>query len=186
MDRKLNWNSGWLDEIELVYEKAEEKEEAGQLLEKLEQAALENGLFIHDLVLCGASMGSYTAVNAAAYLHENYGINANYVLSFDAGMHWTVPNHVLTAEQSDSVAAAGTKLMLFEGDNVGMNKAAIQVMVLHDVDVTIVHCKAAGHYGIIYDAMGYGQIHWALGQGELSDADNYTYIHLDKNSTYPD
>ena len=152
----------------------------------LEQAALENGIFLHDLVLCGASMGSYTAVNAAAYLHENVGLDAKYVLSFDAGMHWTVPNHVLTAEQSDSVAAAGTKLMLFEGSGVGMNKAAIQVMVLHDVDVTIVHCKAAGHYGIIYDAMGYGQIHWALGQGELSDADNYTYIHLDKNSTYPD
>lgn len=152
----------------------------------LEQAALENGLFIHDLVLCGASMGSYTAANAAAWLHDNYGIDAKYVLSFDAGMHWTVPNHVLTAEQCDSAAAAGTGFMLFEGDGVGMNKAAIQVMVLHGVDVTIVHCKAAGHYGIIYDAMDYGMIHWALGQGELSDADNYTYIHLDKNSTYPD
>ena len=31
-------------------------------------------------------------------------------------------------------------------------------MVAHGNDVTIVECAAAGHYGIIYDAMEYGMI----------------------------
>ena len=40
MDRKISWNSGVLDEIELVYEKAEKDEKIGKMLEQLEDQAL--------------------------------------------------------------------------------------------------------------------------------------------------
>jgi len=40
MDRKISWITGCHDEIELVYEKAEQNERIGMLLEELEQMAL--------------------------------------------------------------------------------------------------------------------------------------------------
>ncbi len=61
-----------------------------------EEAALENNVFLHDMVVCGASNGAYTAVNTAAYLYENYGIAVRYVLTFDAGAHWAHTDKVLT------------------------------------------------------------------------------------------
>ena len=151
----------------------------------LEQAAIENNVFLHDLVLCGASMGAYTASQAAAILYENHGLAAKTVLTFDAGMHWEVESHVLTPEQCDSAAKAGTRFMLLEFGGVGMNKRAIQLMVAHGCDVTIVECAWGGHYGIITDAMQYGMIDWALGRGELPENELYSYYPLDRSSTYP-
>ena len=151
----------------------------------LEQAAIENNVFLHDLVLCGASMGAYTASQAAAILYENHGLAAKTVLTFDAGMHWEVESHVLSPEQCDSAAKAGTRFMLLEFGGVGMNKRAIELMVAHGCDVTIVECAWGGHYGVITDAMQYGMIDWALGRGELPENELYSYYPLDRQSTYP-
>lgn len=151
----------------------------------LEQAALENNVFLHDLVLCGASMGAYTACQGAAILYENYGVRTKMVMTFDAGMHWEVESHVMTPTQCDSTAKAGTRFMLLEFGGVGMNKRAIELMVVHGNDVTVVECAGGGHYGIITDAMEYGMIDWALGRGARPENSNYTYYPLDKNSTYP-
>ncbi|MBR6353997.1 MAG: hypothetical protein IKS25_07695, partial [Oscillospiraceae bacterium] len=90
----------------------------------LERAAVESGVFLHDLVLCGASMGAYTACSGAAQLYEEHGLSAAAVLTFDAGGHWEVEDHVLTPEQCDSAARAGTAFLLLEGSGVGMNKYA--------------------------------------------------------------
>ena len=152
----------------------------------LEAAAIENNVFLHDMVVCGASNGAYTAVNTAAYLYEQYGIAVRYVLTFDAGAHWAHTDKVLTPEQCDLTAKAGTQFLLFEGAGVGMNKSAIHTMVRHGNDVTIVLCKNNGHYGIIYDAIYKGMLDWVLGNGEQPDDPNYTYIPLDLSSTYPE
>ena len=40
MNRKISWESGVLDEIKLVYEKAENNENIGKMLEQLEDRAL--------------------------------------------------------------------------------------------------------------------------------------------------
>ena len=151
----------------------------------LEQAALENNVFLHDLVLCGASMGAYTACQGAAILYENYGVCTKTVMTFDAGMHWEMDGHTLTPTQCDSTAKAGTHFYLFEFGGVGMNKRAIELMVAHGNNVTVVECAGGGHYGIITDAMEYGMLDWALGRGERPVNSNYTYYPLDKNSTYP-
>jgi hypothetical protein len=151
----------------------------------LEQAAIENNVFLHDLVLCGASMGAYTACQGAAILYENHGLAAKMVMTFDAGMHWEVESHTLTPEQCDSAAKAGTRFMFLEFGGVGMNKRAIQLMVAHGCDVTIVECAWGGHYGVITDAMQYGMIDWALGRGELPENELYSYYPLDRSSTYP-
>lgn len=151
----------------------------------LEQAAIENNVFLHDLVLCGASMGAYTACQGAAILYENHGLAAKRVLTFDAGMHWEVESHVMTPEQCDSTAKAGTQFYLLEFGGVGMNKRAIELMVVHGNDVTIVECAGGGHYGIITDAIEYGMIDWALGRGDRPVNSNYKYYPLDRNSTYP-
>ena len=151
----------------------------------LEQAALENNVFLHDLVLCGASMGAYTACQGAAILYEDCGVRTKMVMTFDAGMHWQMDGHTLTPTQCDSTARAGTRFLLLEFGGVGMNKRAIELMVAHGNDVTIVECAGGGHYGIITDAMEYGMIDWALGRGERPDNPNYTYYPLDRNSTYP-
>ena len=151
----------------------------------LEQAAIENNVFLHDLVLCGASMGAYTACQGAAILWENHGLAAKTVMTFDAGMHWEVESHVMSPEQCDSTAKAGTRFYLFEFGGVGMNKRAIELMVAHGNDVTIVECAGGGHYGIITDAIEYGMIDWALGRGERPVNSNYKYYPLDRSSTYP-
>ena len=152
----------------------------------LEAAAIENNVFLHDMVVCGASNGAYTAVNTAAYLYENYGIAVRYVLTFDAGAHWAHTDKVLTPEQCDLTAKAGTAFLLLEGAGVGMNKSAIHTMVRHGNNVTIVRCQNDGHYGIIYDAIYKGMLDWVLGNGEQPTDANYTYIPLDLTSTYPE
>lgn len=151
----------------------------------LEQAAIENNVFLHGLVLCGASMGAYTACQGAALLYENHGLCVDKVLTFDAGMHWEVERLTLTPEQCDSAAKAGARFMLLEFGGVGMNKRPIELMVAHGNDVTVVECARGGHYGIITDAMESGLIDWALGRGELPENDNYSYHPLDRQSTYP-
>ena len=151
----------------------------------LEQAALENNVFLHDLVLCGASMGAYTACQGAAILYENHGLKTKTVMTFDAGMHWEVESHVMSPEQCDSTARAGTQFLLFEFGGVGMNKRAIELMVAHGNNVTIVECAGGSHYGIITDAMEYGMIDWALGRGERPVNSNYAYYPLNRQSTYP-
>ena len=156
-------------------------EDSWQLLER---TAVETGIFLHDLVLCGASMGAYTACLGAAQLYEEHGMCAAAVMTFDAGGHWEVEDHVLTPTQCDSAAQAGTAFLLLEGSGIGMNKYPIQLMAAHGVDVTVVECAAAEHYGIIYDAIEYGLIDWALGLGERPENSNYTYHRLDRNSVY--
>jgi len=150
----------------------------------LEQAAMENNVFLHDVALIGASNGAYTAAHTAVWLYEKQGISANYVLTLDAGQHWEsfMPN--LSPEDCDVMAESGTKFYLVEGDGVGMNKLAIQTMVAHKMDVTIVHAQNYGHYSIIYDAMEQGLFEFVMG-GALPENDNYRYIKLDKNSSYP-
>jgi hypothetical protein len=112
-------------------------------------------------------------------------MRAKTVLTFDAGMHWEVESHTLTPAQCDSTAQAGTQFLLLEGGGVGMNKRAIELMVAHGNDVTVVECASGGHYGMIYDAMEYGMIDWALGKGERPENGNYTYHPLNRQSTYP-
>lgn len=151
----------------------------------LEQAAMENNVFLHDIALIGASNGAYTAAHAAVWLYENQGIAPAHVVTLDAGQHWESYMPVLSTEQCDLMAKAGTKFTLVEGDGVGMNKLAIQTMVGHKMDVTIAHVRDYGHYSIIYDAMKYGIFSWAMGDGDRPVHDNYKYIHLDRDSTYP-
>ena len=151
----------------------------------LEQAAIEHNVFLHDLVLCGASMGAYTACQGAAELYRDHGLAARAVLTFDAGNHWEEPTRTMSPEQCDAAAEAGTAYLLLEFGGIGMNKRPIELMVAHGIDVTIVEVKEGGHYSIISDAMRAGMIDWALGQGTRPDTWNYRYIPLDRNSTYP-
>ena len=106
-------------------------------------------------------------------------------MTFDAGNHWEFEDHTLSPDQCDSAAKAGTKFMLLEDGSVGMNRRAVELMVVHGCDVTVVECANDDHYGIIYDAMDYGMIDWALGRGALPEHPNYTYYPLDRESTYP-
>ena len=152
----------------------------------LEQAAMENDIFLHDVALIGASNGAYTAAHTATWLYEKQGIAPKHVVTLDAGQHWESFMPVLSTTECDLMAKAGTKFLLVEGDGVGMNKLAIQTMVAHRMDVTIAKVGHYGHYDVIYDAMRYGIFNWAMGEGkELPRHENYKYIHLDKNSTYP-
>lgn len=151
----------------------------------LEQAAMENDVFLHDVVLVGASNGAYTAAHTAVWLYEEQGISAKYVLTLDAGQHWESFMPVLSPEDCDVMAKSGTAFYLVEGDGVGMNKLAIQTMVAHGMDVTIAHVKNYGHYSVIYDAMEQGLFGFVMGANSLPQNDNYSYIHLNRDSKYP-
>lgn len=151
----------------------------------LEQAAIESNVFLHDLVLCGASNGAYTASRAAALIRENHGLPAACVMTFDAGNHWAMLDYFLSPEECDVTAKAGTRFMLLEEAGIGMNVRAIELLVAHGNDVTVVRCVEDGHEQIIYDAIRYGLIDWALGKGELPENSNYSYHPLDPTSTYP-
>lgn len=160
-------------------------EKAEDSYKVLEQAAMENNVFVHDVAMIGASNGAYTAAHAAVWFYEEKGIEVKKVLTLDAGQHWESFMPVLSTEECDVMAQTGTKFLLVEGDGVGMNKLAIQTMVAHKMDVTIAHVENYGHYSVIYDAMKYGLFNWAAGASELPEHENYKYIPLDKNSTYP-
>lgn len=150
----------------------------------LEQAAMENNVFLHDVAVIGASNGAYTAAHTAVWLYENQGINVKNVVTLDAGQHWATFMPNLSGEDCDVLAKTGTKFCLVEGDGVGMNVLAIQTMVAHKMDVTIAHVQHYGHYSVIYDAMQQGIFSWAMG-GERPENDNYTFIKLNKDSSYP-
>ncbi|MCR5576477.1 MAG: hypothetical protein K6F56_05660 [Oscillospiraceae bacterium] len=151
----------------------------------LERAGIEYNVFLHDLVLCGASMGAYTACQGAAEIYRDHGLAARAVLTFDAGNHWEEYSRTMSPEQCDAAAEAGTAYLLLEFGGIGMNKRPIELMVAHGVNVTIVEVAEGGHYSIITDAMRAGMIDWALGRGTPPDNGNYRYIPLDRSSTYP-
>lgn len=160
-------------------------EKIEECYQMLEHAAIEHNIFLHDLVLAGASMGAYTACQGAAEIYREHGLAARAVLTFDAGNHWEEPSRTMTPEQCDAAAEAGTSYLLMEFGGIGMNKRPIELMVAHGVAVTIVETREGGHYSIITDAMRAGMIDWALGQGPRPDNGNYRYIPLDRSSTYP-
>ena len=126
-----------------------------------------------------------TASRAAALIRENHGLPADAVLTFDAGNHWAMLQYFLTPEECDVTAKAGTRFMLLEEAGIGMNVWAIELLVAHGNDVTVARCVEDGHEQIIYDAIRYGMIDWALGRGELPQNSNYAYYPLDPSSTYP-
>ena len=78
----------------------------------LEQAAIHHNIFLHDLVLLGASNGAYIASRAAAWLYENHGLPATCVMTFDAGSHWAMLDYFLTPEECDVTAGIGTLLLI--------------------------------------------------------------------------
>lgn len=151
----------------------------------LEQAAIHHNIFLHDLVLLGASNGAYIASRAAAWLYENHGLPATCVMTFDAGSHWAMLDYFLTPEECDVTAGIGTRFMLLEEAGIGMNVRAIELLVAHGNNVTVARCLEDGHEQIIYDAIRYGMVDWALGEGQLPNNANYSYHPLDPSSTYP-
>ena len=164
------------------YTMADKVEDCYQVLE---QAGIENNVFLHDLVLCGASNGAYPACRAAAWLYENHALPANHVVSFDAGNHWAMLDSFLTPAECDITAEAGTRFLLLEGAGIGMNVRAIELLVAHGNDVTIAKCARDGHEQIPLDGVRLGIVDWTLGKGERPDSDNYSYYPLDPSSTYP-
>ena len=151
----------------------------------LEQAAIKHNIFLHDLVLLGASNGAYIASRAAAWLYENHGLPASCVMTFDAGSHWAMLDYFLTPEECSVTAGIGTRFMLLEESGIGMNVRAIELLVAHGNNVTVARCVEDGHEQIIYDAIRYGMVDWALGEGQLPNNANYSYHPLDPSSTYP-
>lgn len=155
-----------------------------EIYKLFELTATEKQLFIHDMVVCGASLGVYPALQCVDFMFEYCGIPVRRALLFEAGLGWSVEDHLLTASQIEAVAAAGTELYLFQAWGVGMGKTAIRDMVNGGCKVIMVPCENAVHNDYPYDAVRLGIMDWSLSEGNPPEAGNYTYIPLSPGSTY--
>lgn len=148
-------------------------------VDTLDRVAAECGVFAHDVMLCGSSLGAYPAMHAAIYCKEDFGITAPCVLSLDAGSDWQELSYTLDKEECLKTARLGTQFYLFESPFVGMNRSPIKEMVLTGNDVTIVGCVYDQHERISFDALGMGIIDWALGdRSEPYVSDIYSFNRL--------
>ena len=148
-------------------------------VDTLDRVAAECGVFAHDVMLCGSSLGAYPAMHGAIYCKENFGITVPCVLSLDAGSDWQETWYTLDRDECLKTAQLGTQFYLFESPFVGMNRNPIKEMVLTGNDVTIVGCVYDQHERISFDALGMGVIDWALGdRSEPYVSDIYSFIKL--------
>lgn len=162
-------------------------EKALSAYDTLLQASLEMNIFLHDLVVCGASLGAYPALHAVCYIYERRGLRTSNCLILDAGNEWMIEEHTrIDGDIADYLALEQTKFYLFEESGVGMNKDTIRLLVNHGADVSIVRCKNTDHEGIVTDSINYGYWNYALGEEGEVVSDNYTLIPLTPDSTYPD
>lgn len=149
-----------------------------QALEIMEQAAAECGVFVHDIVVVGSSMGSYPAMHSVRYSMQELGIRVQCVLSLDAGADWDTVQ-TLRRNECIETAAVGAEFYLFESPWVGLNRPAIKLMVESGIDVTMVGCYFDEHVRITNDAMGMGVLHWALGdRTKPCELNIYTFTKL--------
>ena len=144
-----------------------------------QQIAYECGVIVHDASAVGSSSGSFTAMKAAASWYKDYGIRMNNVCNLDAGVEWE-DTRVLTEEECDIVAEAGTIMYHFEQPDVGMNKAPIKRMVDHGVETYIVACRHDNHNTISVNAYVYGIFSWSGGADFDLPEYEYQFIKLEK------
>ena len=155
----------------------EAKNSAG--IKLMERVAAECGVFVHDPVVAGSSLGAYPALYSAIYNLLDFGLKTRCVLCLDAGNDWEEPDLMLDVNQCYELAATGAALYLFDNPWVGISRSAIRTMVDAGCPVTMVDCYFDGHERITFDAMGMGVLHWALGdRSEPYQSEIYTFRRL--------
>ena len=148
-------------------------------IELMERVAAECGVFVHDPVVAGSSLGAYPALYSAIYNRRDFGLKTRCVLCLDAGNDWIEADLTLSERQCRELAATGAELYLFDSPWVGMDRAAIRMMVEAGSPVTIVGCYIDDHARITMDAMGMGVMHWALGdRSEPYESEIYSFRRL--------
>ncbi len=149
-----------------------------QALELMERVAAECGLFMHDIVVVGSSMGAYPAAHSPRLSMEQLGVSVDCVLALDAGGNWGY-EYSLTEENCRETAKLETEFYLFESPGVGLNVPAINLMVQNGMSVTMVACLYDEHERMTYDAMGMGVLHWAVSdRTEPCPLEIYTFNKL--------
>jgi len=156
------------------YEMDAKTDEAMTIMRQLE---LELNITLHDMSVIGSSNGSYSALHAAAQLHEDYAFNVNNAVCLDAGLEWDSPG-VPTDEEYASLAASGAELILFEQPEVGLDKEPIRKMVDAGARVTIVECTDDDHDRISKNAYKYGIFSWILDEFETLPEEQYNIVKL--------
>ena len=134
-----------------------------EVVELMERAAAECGVFVHDVVVAGSSLGVYPALQSPIYSLLDFGLRTRCVVCLDAGNDWNEADLTLSKDQCWELAATGAELYLFDSPWVGMDRQAIRMMVEAGCPVTMVGCANDDHAYITFDAMGMGVMHWALG-----------------------
>ena len=133
---------------------------------------------MHDVFVAGASNGAYTAMKMAAYFYTEYGVPVTKCLTLDAAMSWEYPaRDMLTDEECDALAEAGTVLCLFEQKGTGLKTAEIKRLVDRQLPVLILECSNGDHDTINVNGFRYGVFSWALDEIEL-DVDEYNPVWL--------
>ncbi len=154
------------------------REKNTQAIELMERVAAECGVFVHDVVVVGSSMGAYPAMHSAYWTKLDFGINVPCVLSLDAGVDWNTI-YVLRRDECVALAENQTEFYLFESPWVGTERAAIKMLVETGNYVIRVGCIYDEHERITMDAMGMGVLHWALGdRSQACDLDIYIFTRL--------
>lgn len=150
-----------------------------EAIELLERVAAECGVFVHNIVQGGSSLGAYPAMHGALYAYNNYRIHTQCVLSLDAGSDWLEAPLLLTEQECRELAKLGVQFYLFESPWVGMNRDGIILMVETGNDVITVGCYFDDHTRITLDAMGMGVVKWATGdRREPVNPEIYTFTKL--------
>ncbi|MDO4991021.1 MAG: hypothetical protein Q4E45_10995 [Eubacteriales bacterium] len=156
-----------------------------EAIELLECLAAECGVFLHDPVVAGSSLGAYPALYSAIYNLLDFGLRTRCVLCLDAGNDWIEADLTLNESQCYELAATGAELYLFDSPWIGMDRPAIRMMVNAGCPVTVVGCYNDDHAWITFDAMGMGVLHWALGdRTEPCELPIYTFRRLHKGDAW--
>lgn len=149
------------------------------VIDILKQIAVEKNIAVHNLVVCGASAGVYTAIHAASDYYTHAGLPVWKVVALDAAMEWEDPQK-LSDEDLEIISKNGTQMLLFEQPGVRDEKEQVHDMVVHGCDVTIIECAEKKHNMIAYNSFKYGVFSYALGMCDESGLKEgeYTFVRL--------
>ena len=145
--------------------------QCGEILKSISK---DIGVIPQNVGVVGYSNGGYTALQAAAYLIDEFNLNIPKVTILDMGQAWRKREFLITEEQAKPMLEAGTAIYHFTRGGETAKNNRVQEFMENGIPLYEVACKCGASHGeILSYAFAYETIFWAVGDYNRLDKEIY-------------
>ena len=145
--------------------------QCGEILKSISK---DIGVIPQNVGVVGYSNGGYTALQAAAYLIDEFHLSIPKVTILDMGQAWRKREFLITEEQAKPMLEAGTAIYHFTRGGETAKNNRVQEFMENGIPLYEVACKCGASHGeILSYAFAYETIFWAVGDYNRLDKEIY-------------